>query len=82
MYGLKSLGSEFFGPSNPRQGVAFPSLEVLSFENMKGWEEWAISGGDKVGIFPCLPNISIINCPKLEVVEIGLIPSLRRLDKY
>ncbi|KAD3336365.1 hypothetical protein E3N88_31884 [Mikania micrantha] len=76
MDGLKSLGSEFLGPSN---GVAFPSLEVLKFTDMKGWEKWSTISGGKGNMFPFLREISMINCGKLDEVAIEPIPSLQDL---
>ncbi|KAI3683664.1 hypothetical protein L1987_84176 [Smallanthus sonchifolius] len=76
---LRRVGLELHGPTNSCSGIVFPSLEVLEFRNLQGLEEWSTSCGDNVGIFPCLHEISIVNCPKLDVVEIELIPSLRVL---
>ncbi|KAJ0715550.1 putative leucine-rich repeat domain superfamily [Helianthus annuus] len=73
---LKNLGSELLGPSNSFHS---PSLEILEFKEMKSWEEWSTSGGEKAISFPCLHEISIIDCPKLDVVAIDSIPSLRVL---
>ncbi|XP_076899675.1 putative disease resistance RPP13-like protein 1 [Bidens hawaiensis] len=56
-----------------------PSLEILEFKDMESWEEWSTSGGDKDGLFPCLREMSIINCPKLDVTAMELIPSLQVL---
>ncbi|KAJ9543896.1 hypothetical protein OSB04_023603 [Centaurea solstitialis] len=83
MIGLKRLGSEFLGTTSSHHGIAFPSLEVLEFIDMQDWEVWSSHGGDRdgtVGSYGCLRKICIINCPKLNVVEIELIPSLRALD--
>ncbi|XP_076922849.1 putative disease resistance RPP13-like protein 1 [Bidens hawaiensis] len=82
MNSLKRLDSELLGPPNSYHSIAFPSLEVLEFKDMEGWEEWTTSGGDKdntVECFPCLQEISIINCPELDVVAIQLTPSLQVL---
>ncbi|KAF5771938.1 putative leucine-rich repeat domain superfamily [Helianthus annuus] len=76
IYGLKSLGLEFLGPSSCH-GVAFRSLKVLEFKDMKGWEEWSTIGCEKSRVFPRLRKISIEKCPKLDVVAMELIPSLR-----
>ncbi|KAJ0611474.1 putative P-loop containing nucleoside triphosphate hydrolase, leucine-rich repeat domain superfamily [Helianthus annuus] len=76
MNGLKILGSEFLGPPNSCHGVPFPSLKVLEFKDMQGWEEWSTST-HKTGSFPCLHEISIINCPKLDVVEVELVSSVK-----
>ncbi|KAK1428585.1 hypothetical protein QVD17_17423 [Tagetes erecta] len=79
MNGLKRLGSELLGPPNSRRGVSFPSLEVLEFKDMQGWEEWSTSDGDEARSFPCLHEISIMSCPKLHVVAVELVPSVRIL---
>nr|XP_043611553.1 putative disease resistance RPP13-like protein 1 [Erigeron canadensis] len=80
MNGLKRVGSELLGTAS---GDVFPSLKVLEFKNMDGWEEWLTVDGDgKDGIatsFPCLSRISIINCPKLDVLTIEPIHSLQDL---
>ncbi|KAL8230136.1 hypothetical protein R6Q59_000536 [Mikania micrantha] len=65
--GLERLGFEFFG-----HVVAFQSLEVLEFKDMKSWVEWSNGGGDITGAFPCLREMHIINCPKLDVVTVEL----------
>nr|XP_043609664.1 putative disease resistance protein At3g14460 [Erigeron canadensis] len=78
MKGLKRVGSELLGTANVN---AFPSLQVLIFKEMASWEEWStINGGGKNGTdapFPCLSEIGIINCPKLGVLTIEPIHSLR-----
>ncbi|KAK9069179.1 hypothetical protein SSX86_013295 [Deinandra increscens subsp. villosa] len=77
MDGLERL--EFLGHFHSCDVVAFPSLEVLTFLDMQNWKEWSTSGGDIVGTFPCLREITMRDCPKLDVVAIGLIPSLQVL---
>ncbi|KAL8267702.1 hypothetical protein R6Q59_001500 [Mikania micrantha] len=72
MDGLKRLGFEFFWHLNSCHVVAFPSLEVLNFQYMESWVEWSTSGSDIAGAFPCLREIYIINCPKLDVVTVEL----------
>ncbi|KAL8258865.1 hypothetical protein R6Q59_026818 [Mikania micrantha] len=79
MNAVKRLGSELLGYPNSRHDVSFPSLEVLEFKGMQGWEEWSTNGCDKADLFPRLHEISIINCPKLDVVAIELVPSVRVL---
>nr|XP_043611549.1 putative disease resistance RPP13-like protein 1 [Erigeron canadensis] len=80
MNGLKRVGSELLGTAN---GNAFPSLQVLKFKYLESWEEWStINGGGKDGTaasFPCLSEISIIKCLKLDVLTIEPIHSLRVL---
>nr|GFB35601.1 NB-ARC domains-containing protein [Tanacetum cinerariifolium] len=66
MDNVKVMGSEFLG-----NGVSFPSLEVLSFEGMLGWEIWSTNGRSTTSqvvrdvAFPCLKELHIIGCPSL-----------------
>nr|XP_043609901.1 putative disease resistance RPP13-like protein 1 [Erigeron canadensis] len=80
MNGLKRVGSELLGTSN---GNTFPSLEVLEFKDMDSWDEWSTVNDDSKDAiatsFRCLSEISIINCPKLAVLTIEPIHSLRVL---
>ncbi|XP_071733896.1 disease resistance protein RGA2-like [Rutidosis leptorrhynchoides] len=71
---VKNVGMEFTGTTN---GVSFTSLNVLSFEDMKGWESWSINCGD---VFPCLEKLFIENCPSLVKVSLVELPSLRQLE--
>ncbi|KAL7616324.1 hypothetical protein Lser_V15G03602 [Lactuca serriola] len=79
---VKTVGFEFVAPTNVFRGIAFPSLEVLKFDDMQGWQRWSIDSGNNHGSarsFPCLHKISIKCCPELAEVLIGSIPSLRVL---
>ncbi|CAH1440699.1 unnamed protein product [Lactuca virosa] len=79
---VKTVGFEFFAPTNYFLGIAFPSLEVLEFQDMQGWQRWSINSGNRhvsPRSFPRLHEISINSCPKLSQVSIGSIPSLRVL---
>nr|POE73943.1 putative disease resistance rpp13-like protein 1 [Quercus suber] len=62
MAGVRSVGSEFYGDGffNP-----FRSLVRLRFEDMQEWQDW-IPCGVKYEEFPCLHELSIIKCPKLQ----------------
>ncbi|PWA70417.1 NBS-LRR resistance-like protein [Artemisia annua] len=74
---VKDVGSEFVGAGS---GPAFPSLESLRFEDMRGWEAWSTTVGGGVGaVFPCLQELTLENCPNLAVVSLKAIPSLRIL---
>ncbi|XP_035837585.1 putative disease resistance RPP13-like protein 1 [Helianthus annuus] len=55
-------------------GRAFPSLEILSFCDMRGWKKW--SGA----VFPRLQNLEIRNCPNLVEVTLEALPSLNDLE--
>ncbi|KDO46017.1 hypothetical protein CISIN_1g003899mg [Citrus sinensis] len=65
MDGVKSVGSEFYRRSC---SVPFPSLETLSFSDMREWEEWIPCGaGQEVDeVFPKLRKLSLFNCHKLQ----------------
>ncbi|PWA97416.1 NB-ARC domains-containing protein [Artemisia annua] len=72
---VKVVGSEFLGT-----GIAFPKLESLRIENMRGWEVWSTKSG-VVGavMFPCLKELFIQECPNLAKVSFEALPSLRVL---
>ncbi|PWA37108.1 NB-ARC domains-containing protein [Artemisia annua] len=74
---VKDVGSEFVGAGS---GPAFPSLESLRFEDMRGWKVWSTTVGGGVGaVFPCLQELTLRNCPNLAVVSLKPLPSLRVL---
>ncbi|KAD6453306.1 hypothetical protein E3N88_08011 [Mikania micrantha] len=71
--GVTSVGMELLGTCH-----AFPSLEVLSFKKMHGWEKWSINNGEDV--FPCLKRLDIEDCPNLVEVTLEKIHSLNVLE--
>ncbi|GJU04439.1 NB-ARC domains-containing protein [Tanacetum coccineum] len=73
---LKGVGLEFLGT-----GAAFPSLEILKFEGMSGWEVWSTNSRSGVGdsMFPCLKELSVTCCPNLVEVSVEALPSVRVL---
>ncbi|KAJ0860343.1 putative virus X resistance protein-like, coiled-coil [Helianthus annuus] len=71
LYGVEVVGFELFGT-----GQAFPSLEILSFDDMRGWKKW--SGA----VFPRLQKLEIKNCPNLVEVTLEALPSLNDLELY
>ncbi|KAD4178079.1 hypothetical protein E3N88_26670 [Mikania micrantha] len=76
MDAVKAIGVELLGTT----GVAFPSLEYLSFGYMQGWEVWSMNHRDIDEVFPCLRKLIIINCPILVEVSFEALPSLRFLE--
>ncbi|KAD6452973.1 hypothetical protein E3N88_07678 [Mikania micrantha] len=66
---VTAVGMEVLGTCR-----AFPSLEILSFVGMHGWEKWLINNGEDV--FPCLKQLVIKYCPKLVEVTLDKIRSL------
>ncbi|KAJ0672857.1 putative P-loop containing nucleoside triphosphate hydrolase, leucine-rich repeat domain superfamily [Helianthus annuus] len=69
LHGVEAVGSELFGT-----GQAFPSLEILSFDGMRGWKKW--SGA----VFPRLQKLEIKDCPNLVEVTLEALPSLNDLE--
>ncbi|XP_023735421.1 putative disease resistance protein At3g14460 [Lactuca sativa] len=67
---VKIVGLELLGT-----GLVFPSLEILRFDSMSGWEEWSTNSG----AFPCLQELHIEDCPNLVQVSLEALPSLRVL---
>ncbi|KAJ0716977.1 putative P-loop containing nucleoside triphosphate hydrolase, leucine-rich repeat domain superfamily [Helianthus annuus] len=72
--GVRVVGMEFLGT-----GRAFPSLEILSFKQMPGWEKWAT---DTSNVFPCLKKLLIRDCHNLVQVKLEALPSLNVLEIY
>ncbi|KAL9992041.1 putative P-loop containing nucleoside triphosphate hydrolase, leucine-rich repeat domain superfamily [Helianthus debilis subsp. tardiflorus] len=66
---VEVVGFELFGT-----GQAFPSLEILSFDDMGGWKKW--SGA----MFPRLQKLKIKDCPNLVEVTLKALPSLNVLE--
>ncbi|KAJ0672867.1 putative P-loop containing nucleoside triphosphate hydrolase, leucine-rich repeat domain superfamily [Helianthus annuus] len=69
LHGVEVVGFELFGT-----GQAFPSLEILSFDDMGGWKKW--SGA----VFPRLQKLEIKDCPNLVEVTLEALPSLNDLE--
>ncbi|KAJ0672793.1 putative P-loop containing nucleoside triphosphate hydrolase, leucine-rich repeat domain superfamily [Helianthus annuus] len=69
--GVEVVGFELFGT-----GPAFPSLEVLSFIDMRKWNKWSGVGV----VFPHLQKLQIRRCPNLVEVTLEALPSLNLLD--
>ncbi|KAL5736080.1 hypothetical protein ACOSQ2_030868 [Xanthoceras sorbifolium] len=78
MKGLKCIGSELYGEDGSKP---FQSLEILCFEDLQEWEHWEPIKDNQhnVQTFPCLRNLSIINCPKLSGQLPDHLPSLEKL---
>ncbi|KAI3700681.1 hypothetical protein L2E82_45318 [Cichorium intybus] len=65
---VKVVGSEL-----PGTALAFPSLEILSFRSLSGWEVWSGT------VFPRLHKLLITDCPNLVQISLEALPSLRDL---
>lgn len=68
---VNTVGLELLGTA-----VSFPSLKVLSFTDMQGWNVWSNNCGI---VFPCLEKLVIESCPNLVEVSLEALPSLRHL---
>ncbi|XP_044473773.1 putative disease resistance protein At3g14460 isoform X3 [Mangifera indica] len=63
MVGIKRIGLEIYGENCSRP---FPSLETICFEDLQEWEYWdLIKENERVNSFPCLQELSILDCPNL-----------------
>ncbi|KAK8598117.1 hypothetical protein V6N13_095508 [Hibiscus sabdariffa] len=76
---IERVGVEFY-----RNGLStvkpFGSLEILWFERMLEWKEWAFFEKDaEEEHFPCLRELHIRKCPKLSGALPDYLPSLRKL---
>ena len=62
---LSHVDAEFYG--NGSFAIKpFISVEVLSFIDMREWQErFLFEGESEGGVFSALRELSIINCPKL-----------------
>ncbi|KAM0009640.1 putative virus X resistance protein-like, coiled-coil [Helianthus debilis subsp. tardiflorus] len=71
---IKIIGSEL-----PNTSIAFPSLEILRFDDMRKWEVWSTNNEALDAMFPCLRELQIENCPNLISISLEALPSLRVL---
>ncbi|KAF3947851.1 hypothetical protein CMV_026078 [Castanea mollissima] len=59
---VQIVGPEFYGDGCLKP---FRSLETLCFDDMQEWRDW-IPCKDEYEEFPCLRELSISRCPKLQ----------------
>ncbi|KAC9145045.1 hypothetical protein E3N88_46295 [Mikania micrantha] len=71
--GVEAVGMDLLGTCH-----AFPSLKVLSFKQMHGWEKWSTNNGED--LFPCLKRLVIEYCPNLVEVTLEATRSLNVLE--
>ncbi|KAJ0673165.1 putative virus X resistance protein-like, coiled-coil [Helianthus annuus] len=71
---VKIIGLELTG--------AFRSLEVLTFEDMSGWEGWSTINEGSAAVFTRLKELYVKNCPQLINVSLQALPSLKVLEIY
>ncbi|XP_042438379.1 putative disease resistance protein RGA1 [Zingiber officinale] len=72
--GVKMLGNKFF--ARTKEGSCFPRLRTLRFTEMPAWEEFY--GSDDRNLFPCLEDLDISNCQKLQMLP-PLPPSIQHV---
>ncbi|XP_072986128.1 putative disease resistance protein RGA3 [Typha latifolia] len=75
MEGLRHINREFYGTGVVK---GFPSLQKLSFYNMRNLVEW--SGLEGCNLFPCLDTLTIEMCPSL--TSIPYLPSIQHLQIF
>ncbi|KAJ0483767.1 putative virus X resistance protein-like, coiled-coil [Helianthus annuus] len=73
---VKIIGLELTG----NDVNAFRSLEVLTFEDMSGWEGWSTKNEGSASVFTCLKELYVENCPQLINVSLQALPSLKVLE--
>jgi len=65
---LEKIGPEFYcvgeGEGSDSSFQPFPSLECLTFFNMRNWKEWLSFEGNNIS-FPRLKTLKILNCSEL-----------------
>ncbi|PPS16209.1 hypothetical protein GOBAR_AA04357 [Gossypium barbadense] len=69
------VGDEFYGYVQAST-KPFGSLKMLSFKNIKEWEEWNCWSDEA---FPLLQKLCIVNCPKLTKCLPKHLPRLKKL---
>ncbi|XP_042439612.1 putative disease resistance protein RGA3 isoform X1 [Zingiber officinale] len=72
--GVKMIGDKFFAMTE--EGSCFPRLCTLRFTEMPTWEEFY--GSDNRNLFPCLVDLDISNCQKLQTLP-ALPPSIQHV---
>ncbi|XP_050280356.1 putative disease resistance RPP13-like protein 1 [Quercus robur] len=76
---VQTIGPEFYGKGCL---TPFRFLEKLHFEDMQEWQDW-IPCGVEYGDFPCLRELFISQCPKLQGKLPNHLPSLENFSiKY
>ncbi|KAF5775824.1 putative virus X resistance protein-like, coiled-coil [Helianthus annuus] len=73
---VKIIGLELTG----NDVNAFRSLEVLTFEDMSGWERWSTKNEGSSAVFTRLKELYVKNCPQLIDVSLQALPSLKVLE--
>ncbi|KAF5763464.1 putative virus X resistance protein-like, coiled-coil [Helianthus annuus] len=73
---VKIIGLELTG----NDVNAFRSLEVLTFEDMSGWQGWLTKNEGSAAVFTCLKELYVKNCPQLINVSLQALPSLKVLE--
>ncbi|KAB2084075.1 hypothetical protein ES319_A05G310300v1 [Gossypium barbadense] len=73
--GVLIVGDEFYGYVQAST-KPFGSLKMLSFKNIKEWEEWNCWSDEA---FPLLQKLCIVNCPKLTKCLPKHLPRLKKL---
>lgn len=81
MDNLKCLGSEFYGYDHVSHGRAKPLFSALKTLHIEATNliEWMAAPTDRLRVFPCLEELSLIHCYKLTSAP-SHFPSLQKLS--
>ncbi|XVF29622.1 hypothetical protein REPUB_Repub15cG0137800 [Reevesia pubescens] len=90
MNSVKNIDSGFYSDASPNDGAyevettLFPALKQLTLDGMESLEEWwEPSESSPTVVFPCLEDLTIGCCPKLEKVPMRAeLSSLQTLTIY
>lgn len=83
---IQCIGMEFYGNAGESRRETmplFPALKKLSLqclENLVEWRAPALGGGIDIIVFPCLEELSIMRCPRLNSIPISHLSSLAQLE--
>nr|XP_011468681.1 PREDICTED: putative disease resistance protein At3g14460 [Fragaria vesca subsp. vesca] len=83
MHGLKRLGAEFYGYDRVAMTMEetkalFPALKTLHFESARYLTDWVEAPTERVIVFPCLEELSLMYCYGLANAP-SHFPSLKKL---
>ncbi|CAH1440956.1 unnamed protein product [Lactuca virosa] len=73
---VETVDFELLSSTNSFLGVAFPSLEVLKFDDMQEWMGWFISGGNYYGTKKPFPRLRLVQLDEEHLMCLGAVEDL------